>query len=261
MDTTSTSPPHQEGRKLLDPSELGTKEYWEAAYTRELHNNTEDADDEGIIWFDESNAEDTVLKKLASYVESEESDGRGILVPNQTSFLDLGTGNGHMLFALREDEDEDGEVRWPGARLVGVDYSPKSVELARQLDVQRRGDDEATEILFEQWDLLGEEPGDWLDGGFDVLLDKGTFDAISLMPHDGASPHPCEVYREKVVPLIKPGRFLLITSCNWTKDELVSWLAPKGGALELFDEAKYPTFTFGGQTGQSVVTLVFCRNA
>lgn len=200
---------------------------------------------------------------MASYAEPEESGGRGLLDPSQTTFLDLGTGNGHMLFVLREDEDEDGEVRWKGGRMVGVDYSPKSVELARQLDAQRREDAESpsTEILFEQWDLLGEEPGDWFQDGFDVVLDKGTFDAISLMPHEGASPHPCEVYREKVVPLIKPGRFLLITSCNWTKDELISWLAPKGGALDLFDEAKYPTFTFGGQTGQSVVTLVFKRAA
>ncbi|KAK4508634.1 hypothetical protein PRZ48_002373 [Zasmidium cellare] len=249
----STSPP----RKLLDPSELGTKEYWEAVYTRELHNNTEDADDEGVIWFDESNAEDTVLKKLASYAED-----RGLLDSSQTSFLDLGTGNGHMLFAIREDEDEDGEMRWQGARMVGVDYSPKSVELARQLDAQRREEGgEENEILFEQWDLLGEEPGAWLEGGFDVVLDKGTFDAISLMPNEGAERHPCEVYREKVVPLIKAGRYLLITSCNWTKDELISWLGPRGGALELFDEAKYPTFTFGGQTGQSVVTLIFRRTA
>lgn len=161
-----------------------------------------------------------------------------------------------MLFAIREDEDDDGGLRWESARTVGVDYSVKSVELARQLGEQR----EMPEIMFEQWDLLGEEPGDWLDGGFDVVLDKGTFDAISLMPHDEASPHPCETYREKVVLLIKPRRYLFITSCNWTKDELISWLVPKGGALELLDEAEYPTFTFGGQTGQSVVTLVFRRS-
>lgn len=166
-----------------------------------------------------------------------------------------------MLFALREDEDDGGELRWSGARMVGVDYSPKSVELARQLDAQRRetSDDDTTSIDFKQWDLLGEEPGDWLGEGFDVVLDKGTFDAISLMPHDGTSPHPCDVYREKVAPLIRPGRFLLITSCNWTKDELLSWLAPTQGMLRLYDEARYPTFTFGGQTGQSVVTLVFRR--
>jgi hypothetical protein len=116
------------------------------------------------------------------------------------------------------------------------------------------------QIVFEQWDLLSEAPGSWLGDGFNVVLDKGTFDAISLMPHSGSPPHPCEIYREKVTALIKPGSFLFITSCNWTKEELLDWLACEGSQLEFYDEAKYPTFTFGGQTGQSVVTVVFRRS-
>lgn len=173
-----------------------------------------------------------------------------------------------MLFALREDED-DGGARWT-AEMVGVDYSPASVKLARQVDVQRirtlndeQEDDDPMDLArieFEQWDLLTEPPGSWLAGGFDVVLDKGTFDAISLMPYSEPDPHPCEIYREKVTPLIKPGAFLFITSCNWTKEELLDWLACEGSQLTFFDEAKYPTFTFGGQTGQSVVTVVFRRN-
>ncbi|CZT18618.1 related to anther-expressed protein SLL2-S9 [Ramularia collo-cygni] len=250
-------------RKLLDPSELGTKEYWEAAYVREIENHEGDADDEGIVWFDESNAEDTVLKKLSTY----DSQGRGHLDRKHCRFLDLGTGNGHMLFALRDDEDDDG-ARWTG-EMVGVDYSPASVQLARQVNIQRlqaldeeRGEEDSGElarIVFEQWDLLCEPPGTWLGEGFDVVLDKGTFDAISLMPHSGQSPHPCEIYREKVTALIKPGSFLFITSCNWTKEELLDWLACEGSQLTFYDEAKYPTFTFGGQTGQSVVTAIFRR--
>lgn len=172
-----------------------------------------------------------------------------------------------MLFALREDEDDEGE-RWTG-EMVGVDYSPASVQLARQVDARRLqalneereddGSDGLARIVFEQWDLLSEAPGAWLEDGFDVVLDKGTFDAISLMPHSGESPHPCEMYLEKVAALIKPGSFLFITSCNWTKEELLGWLACKGSELTFFDEAKYRTFTFGGQTGQSVVTAIFRR--
>lgn len=167
-----------------------------------------------------------------------------------------------MLFALREDEDETGQ-RWL-AGMVGVDYSPKSVQLARQINHQRiaalEEDDEAyAAIRFEQWDLLVERPGDWFGDRFDVVLDKGTFDAISLMPKPENEPHPCEIYREKVLELMKPGHFLFITSCNWTRDELIGWLSTQDGKLSFFDEAKYRTFTFGGQTGQSVVTLVFCR--
>ncbi|CAK4032614.1 -lysine N-methyltransferase EFM4 [Lecanosticta acicola] len=258
MDNNLTSSAHRSPNPL-EPSQLGTREYWEAAYDRELHNNKDDADDEGVIWFDESNAEDTVLKKLAEY----SSSARGLLSRDASRVLDLGTGNGHMLFAMREDEDDDG-ASW-GGEMVGVDYSPKSVELARQLLSQRQAATEGetgdyANVRFEEWDLLSDPPGDWLGDKFDVILDKGTFDAISLMPRDAnAASHPCQTYGQKVVDLIKPGHFLFITSCNWTKDELINWLAHDG--MELFDEANYPTFTFGGQTGQSVVTLVFRKTA
>lgn len=173
-------------------------------------------------------------------------------------FLDLGTGNGHMLFALRE-EDDDG-LNWCG-EMVGVDYSESSVRLARRIAAQRDGvlQSSSSSLLFATWDLLQEMPGLWLGSGFEVVLDKGTFDAISLMPYEGGSLHPCELYRQKVEPLIKPGHFLFVTSCNWTRNELVEWLVSGGSELEVFEEVKYPTFTFGGQTGQSIVTVVFRR--
>jgi hypothetical protein len=190
-----------------------------------------------------------------------------------------------MLFELREREDDEGE-RWLGD-MVGVDYSPRSIELARQIDEQRRAalraqlqddGDESNDhnvdetvagssalpgfanVTLHVWDLLTETAGDWLRDGFDVVLDKGTFDAISLMsPGTDGSPHPCDRYRRTVAPLIKCGGYLVITSCNWTKSELLEWLVPQDGDLILFDEARYPTFTFGGKTGQSVVTLVLQR--
>ncbi|KAI5370855.1 putative Methyltransferase domain-containing protein [Septoria linicola] len=249
------------GRKLLDPSELGTKEYWEKCYERELKNHTADPEDEGINWFEESNAEDVVLKLLSSY----DLTSGGGLDREDTRFLDLGTGNGHMLFALREDENEHGE-RWLGD-MLGVDYSPKSVELAKQINEQRKEeldeDDEQgyANVELQQWDLLTEQPDEeWLRDGFEVVLDKGTFDAISLMPTTDGQSHPCEVYRERVVRLIKPANFLIVTSCNWTKEELVSWLVTEDSGLHYHDEAKYPTFKFGGKTGQSVVTVVFKRD-
>lgn len=178
-----------------------------------------------------------------------------------------------MLFALREHENEDG-TRWLGD-MVGVDYSPRSIQLAQQIDGQRlealltseeedsesQSNQEYASLHFETWDLLNQAPGDWLKGGFDIVLDKGTFDAISLMPAQGEGvQNPCDNYRESILPLIKRGSYLVITSCNWTRAELIGWLAPQGGGLSLFDEVRYPTFTFGGHTGQSVVTLVFRKD-
>lgn len=236
---------------------------WDELYDRELRNHADDGDDEGTVWFDESNAERVVLKQLDKLVYAgllarghgtEESEA----AVQPSRFLDLGTGNGHMLFELRE-EDSEGK-RWCG-EMIGVDYSEASVQLARRIATQKVSGDNAAfqQIRFECWDLLSSPPGDWLADGFDVVLDKGTFDAISLMEQLGGSPHPCETYRDKVTSLMKPGSFLFVTSCNWTKDELVGWLVNGRGELIIFDEAKYPTFQFGGRTGQSVVTVIFQR--
>ena len=52
-----------------------------------------------------------------------------------------------MLFTLREGEDEDGEGKWEGG-MVGVDYSPASVELARKIQTQR---DIQPHVRFEEW--------------------------------------------------------------------------------------------------------------
>lgn len=239
---------------------------WDNAYSRELRNYNEDTEDEGTIWFAESNAEDAILGQLSRLEEdgylcrhdrvaSEDAHHTQQRASTASRFVDLGTGNGHLLFAL-DEEDDDGES-WSGEK-VGVDYSETSVQLARRIAAQK----ETGSIRFDQWDLLASQPGDWLGTGFDMALDKGTFDAISLMPlAEGNEVHPCTTYRSKVVPLIKPGCFLCITSCNWTKDELLGWLAPADGELELYSEAKYPTFTFGGQTGQSIVTLVFRKKS
>ena len=231
---------------------------WDNVYSRELLNHAEDEDDEGTVWFSESNAEEAVLKKLAELHESALLQRCHVAESKSppSRFLDLGTGNGHMIFELGEADDEG--QRWNGG-MVGVDYSEGSVQLARRIAEQKHHDDQldASQLRFDCWDLLHDQPGDWLAGGFDVVLDKGTFDAISLMDHSGVSDHPCQVYREKVTPLIKSGGFLFVTSCNWTKQELLQWLAPSEGDLLYYDEAKYPTFTFGGQTGQTIVTIIF----
>ena len=231
---------------------------WDNAYSRELINHEDDADDEGTVWFSESNAESAISKVLGKLASKGLLD-RGARDPSTEQstprsgarFLDLGTGNGHLLHHLQEEDDDD-EI-WAG-EMVGVDYSETSVDLARRI-AQQKG---ASSISFELWDLLAEAPGDWLKTGFDVVLDKGTFDAISLMESVEGAGHPCEVYRDKVVPLVKYGGFLVVTSCNWTKTELLEWLACE--QLRFYDEATYRTFTFGGQTGQSIVTLVFKRD-
>lgn len=160
-----------------------------------------------------------------------------------------------MLFAML-----DGYQEWQG-ELIGVDYSAHSVKLAQQICMSRKrlqqSEDEKearSQPEFYQWDLINDLPGTWLSDGFDIVLDKGTFDAISL-----SSDRICQSYRSRILPLLKPGAYFIITSCNWTKDELLQWFVHDDGNLTCCDEAKYSTFSFGGKQGQSVCTLVFQR--
>lgn len=233
-----TTPTH------LDPSALGTKSYWDAAYSTELDNFASNTADEGTIWFSDAGAEERMLSFLENLSDEGELDN------NAARMLDLGTGNGHLLFALREEE-------WEG-EMVGVDYSEQSVRLAGEIRDSKGSEYE--DIKFHEWDILSQTPGDWLGDGFDVVLDKGTFDAICLSQEtDAQGRRICEGYREKVEPLIKPGGRFLITSCNWTEDELRGWFDT--GELKFVGKVKYPSFTFGGKTGSSVVTLCFQRDS
>ena len=73
---------------------------------------------------------------------------------------------------------------------------------------------------FQCCDLLGELPksGSCLAMEYDVCLDKGTYDAISLNPD---SPQLQRArYRENIAQLLKEHGLLILTSCNWTEEEL-----------------------------------------
>lgn len=241
---------------------------WDKLYTTEITNNSEDPEDVGTIWFDDSDAEEKVLEFLYTQFE-ENADLK--LDTNTCSVLDLGTGNGHFLFRLRQgltdsdDEEEEGQGRegWAG-RMLGVDYSLKSVELAKRIaEGKRFGETQERYVEFRTWDLL-KEPNDMvLDGneenGWDLVHDKGTFDAISLSEEkDAEGRRICEGYKEKVVPLIRKGGLLLVTSCNWTEEELRGWF--EGEDLKYWDTIQYRSFQFGGKKGQTVSSVCFRRS-
>lgn len=233
---------------------------WDNIYQREIANHADDPEDEGTVWFADSGAEEKMLEYVEQLPLSR--SGNGSMEDRQVRILDLGTGNGHMLFALRDEG-------WQ-AELVGVDYSESSVELARRIQQTRRAADDgsvvdaitedssAPSIGFELFDILGSESALWIGKGFDLVLDKGTFDAISLSDlKDAEGRTGAEAYGEKVQRLIRHGGFLLVTSCNWTEEELRKWLAAP--ELAYHGTIRYPSFTFGGQKGQSVSTLCFKR--
>ncbi|KAJ5601369.1 hypothetical protein N7510_010903 [Penicillium lagena] len=362
----------------LSPSELGSKDYWETYYARTLAHlsqsqphhpsstatnttpnapSTEnddssdnasevnDDDDPGTSWFSEHNAPQKVLRFLTSKsfplsphnTLRRRGHSASATLPHQPSILDLGTGNGSMLALLRKKGGFVGEM-------VGVDYSARSVQLARELQSRKghsayhtddedesdedyddgedeeEGEDhgpnaaaeeevvlatpepgkeateavsiskdtteiETSEIRFEEWDILGStaqlsETGtpsseappadrklDWFPyetGGFDIVLDKGTFDAVSLSD-DAKNTHVCERYPRIARRLVRAGGFVVVTSCNWTEEELVTWFV--GGRhdqgekdrLVVWGRVEYPRFRFGGHEGQGVSTVCFRR--
>ena len=181
-------------------------------------------------------------------------------------FLDLGSGNGHFLFALRDDG-------WHG-HMVGIDYSEESVKLARCIAASRAAEYEgdryhkssvssAGRPAFNTYDILNpsHENPDWSQNGFDCLLDKGTFDAVSLSTaQDVEGRHGSDIYALRVQRFIRPNGFLVVTSCNWTEDELCAWFVTPQTKLNFFGRIEYPSFRFGGKSGQSIVTLCFCKN-
>ena len=222
-----------------------------------------------------------------------------------TSFLDIGTGNGHFLFRLRDnpdfvagDEEEEeereehggGDVEAEGnikqeqynggfkGRILGTDYSQNSIAFAQQLAASKSlssSPNNPLGIEFLHFDILTSSSSLVLmppnERGWDVVLDKGTFDAISLSSETDASGRRIvEGYRERIVPLIRDGGYFLVTSCNWTEEELRGWFegpyvygggegqgGKENGTLEYVGRVVYPTFSFGGRKGQTISSACF----
>ncbi|XP_058882206.1 EEF1A lysine methyltransferase 2 isoform X2 [Acipenser ruthenus] len=199
--------------------------YWDEAYTRELQTFKE-IGDVGEIWFGEES-----MARVVQWLEKEN-------IPQDASVLDIGTGNGMFLVEL---------AKCGFTNLTGIDYSPASVELAKNIMAK----EELTNIRIMEEDLLSPSPE---LSGFDVCIDKGTFDAISLNPENAAENR--EQYARAVRSVLKDDGLFIITSCNWTKDQLLSILC-KG--FEIQQELPTPSFQFGGRTGNSVTALVLKR--
>ncbi|XP_058960919.2 EEF1A lysine methyltransferase 2-like [Pocillopora verrucosa] len=209
-------------------SKLGTKEFWDEAYSAEL-DNFHDTGDVGEVWFGESS-----MNRIIKWIKN---------CPNirKTSlFLDLGCGNGILLVNL---------ARHGYTSLIGVDYSEGAVNLAKSIAVA-----EQVKIKFLVCDILNTSESSALCTGkkFDVCLDKGTYDAISLNPEDAKA---CRVkYIDNVFSLLAAGGLFIICSCNWTKTELLEQFKDK---FEFLEDLPAPSLSFGGQTGSTVRTLVF----
>uniref|UniRef100_A0A2P2I5T0 Protein-lysine N-methyltransferase n=1 Tax=Hirondellea gigas TaxID=1518452 RepID=A0A2P2I5T0_9CRUS len=234
----------------LPSSELGTKEHWDSTYDYELR-GFRSRGDCGEIWFGEE-SEDRVLDWLTEEYQpplreipptglSKETQDPGTAAPSvqSCSVLDLGTGNGHFLAHLSAFGFTD---------LYGVDYSLSSITLAKAVAA-----DKAHNITYAQLDLVVSKLPDHplAQRQYHVCHDKGTYDAVSLTPD--VSRQSRTYYIDNLCRLLEDDGIFIITSCNWTEDELVQHFQH---CLEKVHTIPTPTFQFGGKTGSLVTSLV-----
>lgn len=136
-------------------------------------------------------------------------------------------------------------------QLVGIDYSEQAVKLATSIAVDHK---HSEAIQYKVVDMIKEEGNVELEslGQFKVIHDKGTYDAISLNPDDTKEAR--HAYIRNVLKLMKDDGYFIITSCNWTTEELVVSFA---GTFEKHCDIPSPQFKFGGKVGSVVSSAVF----
>ena len=126
-------------------------------------------------------------------------------VSSDPRILEIGSGNGTLLFALRD-------AGYTPQYLSGLDYSSDAVKLARMVAQTRNSE----EVGFHVCNFLSELPppaSGRLDplGGWDLLLDKGTYDAIALEEKDASGGCPVVAYPMRASRLLREGGYFLIT--------------------------------------------------
>jgi SAM-dependent methyltransferase len=218
----------------LPDSRLGTLSYWDDLYKIEAQ-NLEDHGDEGEVWFGVA-AERRVVDWICKNIKETKS-----------VMVDVGCGNGHFCLALAKKGYRN---------IYGLDYSESAVQFATSLSQK----EEISTVQYFIADLLN--PGSLKCLEAEVVIDKGTFDAISLGAIDnipgGFSSKTsffAHKYAQSLRSLCRKSHHFIITSCNWTEQELVGIFGEVG--YELVDRISHPSFAFGGSVGNTVCTVIF----
>lgn len=239
----------------LVPSKLGTRPHWDDVYEREVA-NFEETGDEGEIWF----GEDSIEKMVNWTLEN-------VPITSHPRILEIGSGNGTLLFALHE-------AGYAASHLSGIDYSPDAVKLARMVAAARSQNSEQV-TSFHVCDFISELPpppplaspaasgqhGADVQGSWDLLLDKGTYDAIALGEKDESGRSPVAVYPVRASKLLRENGYFLITSCNFTEEELKTRFINPETNFCFHSHVKHPSISFGGQTGSVYTTVAFKKGS
>ncbi|CAD5209644.1 unnamed protein product [Bursaphelenchus okinawaensis] len=223
----------------FEASKLGTKEYWDQRYQQDLK-TFEDCGEEGEIWFGKA-AENRIVKFVEKYCSE------------YTRILDLGCANGSLLRKLYCKK-----FRY----VSGVDYSEAAIKLARECIEKDESLKESSSfpihIPLEVADLTSPSTlPESLKEEFDVLIDKGTWDAMSLGNADVKKYIQCHfaLYNK----LVTADHYFIIVSCNFTVEELVKLFTKDGDYCMVEELPNTNTFSFGGKAGKTTSGVVFKR--
>jgi len=151
--------------------------------------------------------------------------------------LECGSGNGTLLLSFltspSSPSTSSAESTPQRFELTGIDYSAKASLLAAGVEAARR--ETLEEDAEDNDEVINDVPAvSWREGDllrdhmngeeWDLVLDKGTFDALCLsdeaVQEDEEGRLPSMVYPERIARLVKEGGFFLITSCNFTEEEI-----------------------------------------
>lgn len=204
----------------FEESVLGTVEHWEKCYEDEIKQFNRYGHP-GEIWFGHD-----IVKRLIKWMKSSE------LIKKEAEIVDLGCGNGMLLVELANEGFTS---------LTGLDYSKNAISLCEKVALKYK-----LTITFLTCDILN-----GLGASYDIILDKGTYDAISLSKE--AKPNRMKYIQNVHVGLRTEGIFIIV-SCNWTEKELIEQFKLNFTLLETIPT---PQFMFGGTVGNVVTICIF----
>lgn len=218
----------------LPSSRLGTQAYWDHLYEQEVK-NFDDHGEEGEVWFGMA-----AERRVIDWV-SKNTDQKSAFI------VEVGCGNGHLCLSL---------AKKGYLSVYGIDYSESAVRMSNAL-AQR---EQIQSITFMSGDLLNHGSMRSLEA--DIVIDKGTFDAICLgfvesLPENFSSKteYFAHHYVRSIRVLAKSSHKLIITSCNWTEQELCVLFTKEG--YQQIATISHPSFSFGGSQGHTVSSVIF----
>ncbi len=222
---------------MFEPSVLGTQEYWDEFYQKEIDIMKLNHEECGEVWFGEQTQQTTIEFLLEKYT--------------QFTCIDIGCGNGLFCIELLLQQSDEHSIH-----CIGLDYSSQSIDLAKMVHSKY---DSISNIEWKCLNFLECDVSSLLkDEKVIVFHDKGTFDAISL--HENKEQYK-QMYKSQISKAIEYGKehdqhiALFITSCNYASDELKK----EFDFLSIVEEIEYPVFEFGGSKGSSVVSILFSK--